>query len=471
MMLETKTYKPVRITNSPEAVENGLQLFTRKDGQHASIPDHLRVIYYRFQYSAETETGQVRTKWSGIKSTKTRNEQEALAFAIEQRNTFLKRLSRGRNTDVISLKTICELYLESETLQGRSKSTRAGLSDIFSFYSRRKELVQYHHLDVDEASHSDFLEMFRMRAERAEDFRRAAKGTHYLTNKTGKLHGTTIAKECASMRRALKWASKMNIHPGIDKTLTAFPTAKELQTSSISQHVDFGATSQAHNSIFTEDEIRLLIATINEVANAVSEGNTVEFSGKSVHSLGATRLAFSALLVLSFGVRAQEVMKLKEDDLNFTGDVYSIRMVDVAKTRKQSNVLDRYCFARNNQPALRKLLDALLYHKNRIYSARKSPYLFHNDRRAEGKPVKVLSLKPLLEQAGVPTVRHHGDRTGVLSYTALRRTTISRMISAGVSVHQTADLHGTSPAMVEASYRRTTSEGAKRAALEVPELF
>ena len=273
------------------------------------------------------------------------------------------------------------------------------------------------------------------------------------------------------MRQALKWAAKTGVHPGIEKTLTLFPTAKELQTSSISRYVDFSATSQAHNSIFTEDEIRRLLSTIYEVADAVAEQNTIQFGEQTVHSLKASRLALSALIVLSFGVRAQEVMKLTADDLDFTGDTYSIRMVDVAKTRKQANVIDRYCFARNNQPALRKLLDALLHHKNRTLRSRKSAYLFHNNRRTSGKPIKVLSLKPLLLFAGVPTVRQHGNRTSILSYTALRRTTISKMISAGVPVVKTADLHGTSPAMVEASYRRTTSEGAKRAALEVPELF
>jgi len=468
-MKETLSYKPVRITFTEEAQELDLQLFTRKDDSNADKPEHLKYIYFRFHYTGTTRTGQKRKRLSGIKSTHTQDEAEALAYAIEWRKRFLRLKRSGRSTNQITLQALIRSYLDSDDHLHRSKSTQNGMHQVLSRYSH-PSITKFHSLDIDDARRNDFLAMFAQRAEHAGEIRRRNNQSYQLTSSDGKLSATTLHKECSQLRKVIRWASRTNVLPSAAEILTRFPTSTELtRRPELAPFIDFATTGQAHNAIFTNDEIRQLLATIRSFTETLEQGKSISTGSISLHRLPSIRLCLATTIVASFGVRIQEVMRLLDGDLRFEGELYSIRMNDAAKTRKASNINDRHCFAPEHQPIMARLLSLLLKERQTKKLARNTKYLFHNG--ASAGTVKSIRLKPLLLASNIPTRRSHGERGSALTFTALRRTTISAMVSAGVKIEDAADLHGTSPSQVEASYRRSGAEGARRAAKAVPSLF
>ncbi len=464
----SKSRKYLRTTYTEEAKALEIQLFIRQDGErHQMTPDHQKSVYYRYRYTGETPAGQVRRSWSGVKSAGTTNEALAFEKAKTAQKQHVLRVSSGRNAKDLSIDALCSLFMGSSVAAELAPASLREFGRVQETYRRAGSDV-FRKKDVSGLLREDFVEMFVDRFSRAAELRSGATSKQ-TTNTSSLLSVISLRADVRVIRRVVSWAAGEGILGMNTGVVTRMPKAGDLPKSRLSEFVDFDTAGLGHNAIFEQHEVARLVEVIDEIIEQLAVDGLVHIGEVKLQKLKAARLALMTLMVMSFGIRSQELHRLKFSHLSFTGSSFVVTMRTVAKTSSAINKAKRLCFMPSNQPRMLALLEAIVHYTETGFRSRGSEYVFRNSERTVGS--KNYYLSTLLEAAGLPLTRIDGDQQSRLTFTALRRTTISSWIDKDVPTQQVAEFHGTSVDQVNASYRRTTALTSARKLETLPEPY
>lgn len=463
---KSRTYLRTTYTDEAQALE--IQLFIRRDGErHQATPDHQKSIYFRYRYTGQEPDGSTRRSWSGIKSSGTTNEAMAFEKAKTAQKQHVLRVSSGRHTKDVTIDALFSLFMGSSVAAELAPASLREFGRIQKTYRRAGSAV-FRKRDVNGLLRDDFVEMFVDRFSRAAELR-AGASSKQTTNTSSLLSVISVRADVRVVRRVISWAAEEGVL-GLDTAVvTRMPTAGKLPKSRLAPFVDFETAGLGHNAIFEAHEVARLVEVIDEIISQLAVDKLIQLGEVKLQKLKAARLALMALMVMSFGIRTQELHRLKFSHLSFTGSSFVVTMRTVAKTSSAINKAPRVCFMPSNQPRMLALLDAIVRYTEEGFRSRGSQYVFRNSERTSGS--KNYYLSTLLEAAGLPLTRVDGDQQSRLTFTALRRTTISSWIDKDVPIQQVADFHGTSVGQVEASYRRTTALTSARKLETLPEPY
>lgn len=456
-MSKSRTY--LRTTFSPEAQALQIELFTRNDGErHRSMPEHTKPVYYRFKRAVLTAGGRESFSWSPVKSSGTTNEAAAFDIAKDAKNRAELMRSRGRDGKTLSFNGLFSRFLASAVAAELSVDSRRVFKTVQATYARTKS-ASFMDVDVDDLERDDLVELVIMRYSKAAELR-AHSPARQLTSSQNKLSMASLEADIRTLRRVAGWAATTGLLAKNTAILTAVPTVSQLPKSRLKSFVDYSTDGLSHNAIFSQDEVERIISVIDEVISQLDGPGLIKVGQVSLQRLSAARVCLATLMVCSFGVRSQELHKLKFDELNFSGSRYSLVMRRVSKTKTSANRANRLCFWPENQSRMSSLLKAIEQLAEEGWRSRGTLYVFKDTE--PGPNSKNYYLRTLLEAGGLPLTRTVGDLQSRLTFTALRRTIISNLIDQGVSFDLAAEWHGTSREQVVASYRRTTATTTER---------